>query len=567
MLTTDSPQVPSHTLSLMPKLLPLLALLPSLSPLRESLLQTVQLALFNLDNLRRGLARETYVAGSASGGEGGSTADTELLAALQSLPGDGIAAARATLPALTHIYFTALAAHSTVLFPLPARSTFPTPSAQKSALEVLGLTKRRELAGRWVSGVLEYLRWNESSSSALVAEPAGQVQTAKSLVGVLEEVEAQDLYRPGQAAEAWAGVFDKLVRGAVERLDAASTYEVLDAHLGVIGICARLAYGDIEAYLPRIFAKLAQTNFDTLATSTTAVSALLEYCIDYHSRSLTLPTLLGRISDALAIPTSDRVANNLLTSPAFTRTLAQAIAAAPSSSSAARSTWERLAQPLHNASNGPQQVVTGEEAPAESPAKKRKRAVVSAAERYSAAARVRVLTLYIRNVPDTAVASLSTVIRDFVAESVDEHVKHFAKEAALFPSDQIRDDDWTPAKKAKKTSTKATIVSGDTPMTEETRSAIALGVEMLDFRYFAVQRLRREGLLTRQEDVDVDSEDWWLLRGKRREALRGVVKSGAGEGVVVAVRAPVSLSISEPNHVYVQADSHVLCRLAPCCSM
>ncbi|GAA5860983.1 hypothetical protein JCM3774_003214 [Rhodotorula dairenensis] len=530
-------KVPSHTLSVMPKLLPLLATLPPSSPLRESLLQTVQLALFNLDNLRRGLARETYAAGGASGVDAGvSTADTELLAALGSLPPDAFAAARAALPALTHIYFAALAAHSTVLFPLPARSTFPTPSAQKSALEVLGLTKRRELAGRWVSGVLDYLRWNELSSSAPDTDPTGQVQMAKSLIGVLEEVEAQDLFRPGQAAEAWEGVFDRLVRGAVERLDAAGANEVLDAQLGVISVCARLAYGDVEASLLRIFTKLAQTSIDTAATSMTTVSDLLEYCIEYHSRSLTLPALLGRISDALATPTSSRVANNLLTSPTFTHALAQAIAASPSSSSAVRATWELLVQPVHNALEGPQDVVSGVESQAESPAKKRKRAIVSNADRYSAASRVRVLTLYVRNVADTAVASLSSAIRDFVADSVEEHVKHFAKGTLLPHAGQDRDGNGTPAKKAKKGGSRVESVPHGAQITEDTRSEIALGVEMLDFRYFAVERLRREDLLTRQGDVDADTGDWWLLRGKRREALRDVVEAGAGEEVVVAAR-------------------------------
>lgn len=56
-------QIPQHTLSQLSALLPLLAIVPSTSALGISLLTTVQFALFNLDNLRRGIARESYNAG------------------------------------------------------------------------------------------------------------------------------------------------------------------------------------------------------------------------------------------------------------------------------------------------------------------------------------------------------------------------------------------------------------------------------------------------------------------------------------------------------------------------
>ncbi|TKA55915.1 hypothetical protein B0A53_01614 [Rhodotorula sp. CCFEE 5036] len=529
-------KVPSHTLSLMPTILPLLLMLPPSSSLRNSLLQTIQLALFNVDNLRRGLARETYAAGGGSGAESGvSTVDTELFATLKSLSPDVSAAAYTALPALTQIYFAALASHSTILFPLPARSTFPTPSAQKSALEVLGLTKRRELAGRWVRGVLDFLRWNEAVTGAAGGEvgAALQLEAAKSLAAVLEEVEVQDLYRPGQAVDAWIGVFDNLVRGAVERIDVASAYEVLDAHLSVITRCARLAYNDVEAYLPRVFAKLAQTSTDAVPTSSPTVSNLLEYCINYHSRSLTLQTLLGRIADALASSAPHRVANNLLTSSDFTRALGQAIAASPSSSSAVRSTWESLVAPIHDALDDSQTADAVADPQAETPSKKRKRAAVSDADRFSAASRMRVLTLYLQNVPETAVSALSTTTRDFVVGSVDEHVKRFAKEAAQLSVDG--EGSGSPAKKAKKSDYKAPVTAERTgPAAEQTSSVVALGVEMLDFRYFAVERLRREDLLA--GDADVEAGQWWILRGKRREALRDVVKSGDGASVVVAAR-------------------------------
>ncbi|GAA5991114.1 hypothetical protein JCM10908_006542 [Rhodotorula pacifica] len=518
-------KVPSHTLSLMPTLLPLLATLPPSSPLRNSLLQTVQLALFNLDNLRRGLARESYAAGGSGADAGVSTADTELLAALEALSPDVRAAARSALPALTHIYFSALAAHSTILFPLPARSTFPTPSAQKSALEVLGLTKRRELAGRWVGGVLRSLRWDKLAAQDSTAAES-QAQAAQALSAVLEEVERQDLYRQGQATEAWTGVFDVLVRGTVERVEAASSSDDLDAHVSVINLAARLAYVDVEPYLPRILAKLARTRANTLTPSLPTVSAFLDYCIDYHSRSLTLHALLLRISDALASTTSPHVPNSLLTTASFVRALGQAVAASPSSSSAVRSTWEALISPVRDALEGPQQVDTAAESQTDTPSKKRKRTAVCDVDQYSAASRLRVLTLYVRNLPDSAIPTLSSAIRDLVVGTIDEHLKPFAKEAQ-----PAADESGTSAKKAKKA--KAAKFSGsEVQPSAQSSSTVALGVEMLDFRYFAVERLRREDLLTQQEDGKLG--DWWLLRGKRRESY--VVRTGVGESAIVAAR-------------------------------
>ncbi|KAL7343792.1 hypothetical protein BJY59DRAFT_146584 [Rhodotorula toruloides] len=214
-------KIPSHTLSLLPTLLPLLSRLSPTSPLRTSLLQTLQLAIFNLENLRRGLARDSYTAGGASTSSqpAPSTADSELLAALASLPSTGTAAAYDAIPSLTQIYFSAVATHAETLFPLPAKATFATPSAQKSAREVLGLTKRREMAGRWIRGVIDYLSWPKEANAMETDEVGLEEVKSAALAGSLAVVEQNDLHRPGQAGESWDKVLPDIVSGAVSRLE------------------------------------------------------------------------------------------------------------------------------------------------------------------------------------------------------------------------------------------------------------------------------------------------------------------------------------------------------------
>lgn len=70
---TSLQQIPSHTLANLPSLLPLLSLLPvdnvttpTAVNLRQSLLLSLQVCLFNVENLKRGIARESYNAGGSA---------------------------------------------------------------------------------------------------------------------------------------------------------------------------------------------------------------------------------------------------------------------------------------------------------------------------------------------------------------------------------------------------------------------------------------------------------------------------------------------------------------------
>jgi hypothetical protein len=79
----DCVQVAQHSLTHLPTILLLLSSTPVHSAIRDSLLQTLQFALFGLDNLRRGLARESYHAGAKTNGEESENAASDLFKVLK----------------------------------------------------------------------------------------------------------------------------------------------------------------------------------------------------------------------------------------------------------------------------------------------------------------------------------------------------------------------------------------------------------------------------------------------------------------------------------------------------
>ncbi|GAA5879792.1 hypothetical protein JCM16303_004181 [Sporobolomyces ruberrimus] len=538
-------KVPSHTLSLLPSLVPLLAQLDASSPLRLTLLQTTQLALFNLDNLRRGLARDSYASGGAPTAQTSTTtADSELLASLSALPTVLHTPLYAALPSLTHIYLTSLSTNSAALFPLPAKATFPTPSAQKSALEVLGLGKRRELAGRWVKGIVELTAWTASGGSER------ETEKARALALVLAEVEKGDLYRPGQGGEVWEGVLPSITKGAVERLEGISTSDAArrDATLEVLSSVHRLEYEVLDQELPRILAVLSRT--PAASEPSPSTSTFLSLLLVHHSRSLTMPTLLSLLSDALA--SSPYVAaNNLLTTTSFTTQLGRSINGMLSSSASIRSTWENLLSPitsiLHpsfitseamsidqdDATNGVS--ITAENNP--SPAKKRKlSSTVSNSDPnslLSAGARIRILTTFITHLPTPGLASLLESFKSFMEEIVDSNLKDFVQSATSSKTTPEAEAEGTPSKKSKKSKRKSVggAVSGSgSPGIEP---VVTLGVELLEARYAIVSRLNAAGLLPSEAE---EGGGWASSKNKLRDGLREAVEKGTKEAVVVSAR-------------------------------
>jgi len=534
-------QIPAHTLSLLPSLLPLLSALPFSSPFRASLLETIQLAIFNVENLKRGLARDSYAAGSAEQSTV-STADSELLAALSSVPPAAVASSYAALPSFTNIYASALAAHAAILFPLPAKANFPTPSAQKSALEVLGLVKRRELAGRWTNRVVAYLEWARAGEGLVGSSGADEGDKASSLAGVLEEVERADLYRAGQAEESWAAALVDVVSGTMTRLEQSSADAAArDALVGVLGIVSRIDHSALEPYIPRALAVLAQAPSPTAtASASSTTSTFLSDLVTFHSRSLTIPTLLSLLSDAFASAstarssTHDIAVNSVLTAHAFTEQLERAVRDMTTGSTASRATWECLVAPIREAlaPSAASTPIVEEVAP--SPAKKRKlsSAIAPTVDVRAVASRLRVATIYVRGVPATALAALVDPLQRFVEEVVDSRLKDFIMSSCVVGSSTPESDAGTPGKKDKKRRRASGVVAGKNG---ELDPAARLGVELLELRYAAVERLSREGLL--------EGDRWWDVTSRRRDELREVVEAGAGESAVEAVRPSFSLHL------------------------
>ncbi|GAA5855838.1 hypothetical protein JCM9279_003334 [Rhodotorula babjevae] len=546
-------KIPAHALSLLPSLLPLLSALPPASPFRTSLLETVQLAIFNVENLKRGLARDSYAAGSVEQSTV-STADSELLAALASLPPAILPSSYAALPSFTHIYASALAAHAAILFPLPAKANFPTPSAQKSALEVLGLAKRRELAGRWLKRVIAHLEWSPAgdarrADSALVA--AGEGAKASSLAGVLEEVERADLYRAGQAEESWDGVLAVVVDGAATRLEQSATdAPARDALVGVLALVSRIDHAALEPRVPRVLAVLARAPSATAPVSVaTATSTFLSDLISFHSRSLSLPTFLSLLSDALAStstpPSSSHAvtatANSVLTSPAFLELLDHAVSGMTTGSTAIRATFENLVAPIRAALAPAGAPTSTLEEVAPSPTKKRKLSSASAptSDTSGAASRLRIATVYVRGVPAAALATLVEPLKVFIEEVVDSRLEDFAKASRTVAPSVAVVDNGTPGKKDKKRRRASSAVA---VAERELDSEARLGVELLELRYAAVERLRCEGLL--------EDENWWEVRATRRDGLREVVEAGVGESAVEATRTLLQhFEFSSPTEI------------------
>ncbi|BGP33429.1 hypothetical protein JCM10296v2_005230 [Rhodotorula toruloides] len=527
-------KIPSHTLSLLPTLLPLLSRLPSTSSLRTSLLQTLQLAVFNLENLRRGLARDSYTAGGASTSSqpAPSTADSELLAALAALPPTVTAAAYNALPSLTQIYFSAVAAHAETLFPIPAKATFATPSAQKSAREVLGLTKRRELVGRWTRGVIDYLAWSEKTDAMETDE--GGLEEAKSaaLAGSLAVVEQNDLYRPGQAGESWDKVLPDIVSGAVSLLEGTADSFGREAVFTILKTISNLDHNILEPTLPRILAVLARSP-DLPTLPTPELDAFLRHLIEHHSRSVTLPTLLARIADALAAATSSTSNDSVLTSHTFLSQLGTAVAGIAGGPNAVRAAWQSLVDPVLHALRPSATTEAEDAADAPSPAKKRKLSSASPSFILPAAARLRVADVLVRSAPASSLPVLVEPLRIFIDEIRDSHIKDFTKASlASSTAGEVDEESETPRKKAKKSSRRK---SGAALAVDagQVDPATRLGVELLQLRYTAVSRMTSEGLLSVAEGGEETSR-WWELRAKRRELLREVVEKGVPEAAVVS---------------------------------
>ncbi|KAL8287505.1 hypothetical protein RQP46_003363 [Phenoliferia psychrophenolica] len=177
-------KIPLHTLANLPSIVALLPILSPDEPFLSALLQTLQFTLFNLENLRRGLARESYNAASSSADDAES-ASSELLNALKALLPTQSTLVQQALPTLFALYRTSLSTHATALFPLPAKTSFPTASAFRSATELHAFSKRRALAASWIRGARTLLQslsasTPEADAHAIIAAILARLSTSST---------------------------------------------------------------------------------------------------------------------------------------------------------------------------------------------------------------------------------------------------------------------------------------------------------------------------------------------------------------------------------------------------
>ena len=298
------------------------------------------------------------------------------------------------LPHLFSLYRTALDSHSATLFPLPARSSFPTASAARSATEIHSLQKRRSLAGNWIRGVAALIEWNASSQKG----GAGQ-QKADCLWKTFEEVEKGDLYRDGRG-EGWEGILESVVEASVARLASIkheSELRTREALMGLLATIMRLSFESVEESLPAILATLAATS-SSLVPAQSTTSDFLTALLIHHSRSLLLPSLLSLLSDALASHTS--AVNNLLTTFQWNSELSKALEGLVGitvegcwNGLIARMTSQDMVMELDDGASMPDQA--------------------------SLAARTRIITLLIRSLPSPIpLALFSAFTTDFISPAV-----------------------------------------------------------------------------------------------------------------------------------------------------
>lgn len=211
-----------------------------------------------------------------------------------------------SLPLLFTLYRSSLSQHSTSLFPLPIRSSFPTASAARSALEIHSLQKLRALAAGWTKGISTLLGWSDSTFDNIAP-------TSIALWKILQEIEATDLFRTGPNS-GWELLLESTMEGALIRLTPNTLLQDREALFGLIATLLRLNFDAVESFLPSLLLTLASTpsssSSSTHSKSPSNLYSLLNALLVHHTRSLLLPSLLNLLSVALS--NESKVVNSLL---------------------------------------------------------------------------------------------------------------------------------------------------------------------------------------------------------------------------------------------------------------
>ncbi|KAM0786575.1 hypothetical protein ACM66B_002031 [Microbotryomycetes sp. NB124-2] len=408
--------------------------------LRSSILDLVQLTLFNVESLKRGLARESYHATSTSS-TGDNAIDKEnaageiVHALLELVKKEPAARPRAHefVGPCTRLYFDSLAKHSDALFPLPAKSTFPNASAARSAAEIHALQKRRALAAAHTSNILTLLSWTN-------AQPVSSSGVA-ALSAVLELVEAGDLYRQGQTPE-WEVVLGRVVTGVEQALGDSGKLEDLtrDANFVLLQRVLRLSYDAISPKIASILAYLAAQR----PSPCSAVDGFLSDLLELHSRSLSVPDFLKQVVSALSMPQARQ--NNCLTSRRFVSRLDRALTGLVGQSTIT-SIWQSLVGPLSSSSasdglykettmDADTSTVDAADQDADRPKKKRRKVSLvtdttdldgGESTSRDAAVRLRVSSWFVSSLNHKHFEAIRSDVQEFAQSTWSDSVKQFCK--------------------------------------------------------------------------------------------------------------------------------------------
>lgn len=307
--------------------------------------------------------------------------------------------------------------HSTSLFPLPIRSSFPTASAARSALEIHSLQKLRALAAGWTKGISTLLDWSESTSDNIA-------QTSTALWKILQEIEVTDLFRTGPNS-GWELLLESTMEGALRRLTPNTSSEDREPLFGLIATLLRLNFDAVESFLPSLLLTLASTpsssSLSTNAHRSSNLSLLLDALLVHHTRSLLLPSLLNLLSVALS--NDAKVDNSLLDlEGSWKEGLSRSVAGL--GSRMAGDCAESLITGLKEALAKGEENGTGERE-----VKRRKKdagkVVQAVKSNKSATGRIQILHLFLRHIPSPLPLTLfnsiqSTIISPFLATTSED---------------------------------------------------------------------------------------------------------------------------------------------------
>ena len=274
--------------------------------LRQSLLATARTLLFSPDNLRRGLARESYRMSDATSTrlstglhnnseDDAARVDAELFAHLARVAGDDTRTelyACDALPDLFHEYNAAMLAHADALFPMPASASSTSAAsasgAQRSAQELYATNKRRALAAAWVDELVQFTTERSTTTSAAAAAAA-----ALSLARSLDIVDQLSLYSPDPNT-GWRSTLTMIAR-TYARHATETTPALTDAALDVLSATARMSPEALEPHLSAVLGALARAE-----RTSPAISTFVRTLAAHHARMLTLPAFFDAIASALS---------------------------------------------------------------------------------------------------------------------------------------------------------------------------------------------------------------------------------------------------------------------------